>query len=132
MVRGAHVRSSDRTEGSVLRCYSLVKSIYFVQHRRVVNTALAQGRVCERRWQWQIALMMFLLTNGLLAGGGDAAERTPPIRIGVLTESWGPTPTTVGLRDGLLALGYREDEQFVLSVRFTRGDLAALPAAAGS
>ncbi len=36
----------------------------------------------------------------------------------------------VGLRDGLLALGYREDEQFVIGVRFTQGDLAALPAAA--
>jgi len=95
-----------------------------------VNRALAQGRLCERWWQWQIALIMFLVSNGLLAGGGGAAERTPPIRIGVLTESWGPTPTTVGLRDGLLALGYRENEQFVLGVRFTQGDLAALPAAA--
>lgn len=73
---------------------------------------------------------MFLVSNGLLAGGGGAAERTRPIRIGVLTESWGPTPTTVGMRDGLLALGYREDEQFVLGVRFTQGNLAALPAAA--
>jgi putative ABC transport system substrate-binding protein len=30
----------------------------------------------------------------------------------------------------LLELGYRENEQFVLGVRFTQGDLAALPAAA--
>jgi putative ABC transport system substrate-binding protein len=36
----------------------------------------------------------------------------------------------VGLRDGLLELGYRENEQFVLGVRFTQGDVAALPAAA--
>jgi putative ABC transport system substrate-binding protein len=35
-----------------------------------------------------------------------------------------------GLRDGLLELGYRENEQFVLGVRFTQGDLEALPAAA--
>jgi putative ABC transport system substrate-binding protein len=35
-----------------------------------------------------------------------------------------------GLRDGLLELGYRENEQFVIGVRFTQGDLAALPAAA--
>jgi hypothetical protein len=59
-----------------------------------------------------------------------AAERTRPIQIGALTESWGPTPGIVGLRDGLPALGYREDEQFVLGVRFAQGDLAALPAAA--
>jgi ABC-type uncharacterized transport system substrate-binding protein len=36
----------------------------------------------------------------------------------------------VGLRDGLQALGYREGEQFVIGVRFTQGDIAALPAAA--
>jgi hypothetical protein len=30
----------------------------------------------------------------------------------------------------LLGLGYREDEDFVLGVRLTQGNLAALPAAA--
>jgi putative ABC transport system substrate-binding protein len=101
-----------------------------LQHRRCGSTALGQSRLCKRWWQWQIALIIFLVSTGLLGDGGGAAERAPPIRIGVLTESWGPTPTTVGLRDGLLALGYRENEQFVLGVRFTRGDVAALPAAA--
>jgi ABC-type uncharacterized transport system substrate-binding protein len=48
-------------------------------------------------------------------------------KIGALTESWGPTPGIAGLRDGLTALGYREGEQFVLGVRFTRGDVKALP-----
>ena len=42
----------------------------------------------------------------------------------------GTHTTGGGLRDGLLELGYRENEQFVLGVRFTQGDLAALPAAA--
>ena len=46
-----------------------------------------------------------------------------PIRIGVLTASWGPKPQVVGLRDGLIELGYREHEQFVLGVRFTQGNL---------
>jgi putative ABC transport system substrate-binding protein len=35
----------------------------------------------------------------------------------------------VGLRDGLLELGYREEEDFVIGVRFTQGNLATLPAA---
>jgi putative tryptophan/tyrosine transport system substrate-binding protein len=104
--------------------------MYAVQQRRVVNTALGQDHLGELRWQWQIALIMFLVSNALLASGGGAAERTGPIRIGVLTESWGPTAATMGLREGLLALGYREDEQFVLGVRFTQGDLGALPSAA--
>jgi len=35
-----------------------------------------------------------------------------------------------GLRDGLVALGYREREDFVIGVRFTQGNHALLPAAA--
>jgi len=38
----------------------------------------------------------------------------------------------VSIRDGLLALGYREGEQFELGVRFTQGDLTALPAVAAA
>src|SRR5262245_6179143 len=77
-----------------------------------------------------ITCIVLLASHVLLGGTAHAAERTRPIRIGALTDSWGPTPPVVGLRDGLLELGYRENEQFVLAVRFTQGDLAALPAAA--
>src|SRR5712691_11740660 len=73
---------------------------------------------------------MLLVSSGLLTSSVSAEERAQPIKIGVLTESWGPTPNTVGLRDGLLELGYRENEQFVIGVRFTQGDLTVLPAAA--
>ena len=44
--------------------------------------------------------------------------------------SWGWTPGFVGLREGLLELGYREGEDFVIGVRFTGGDVAGLEAAA--
>jgi putative ABC transport system substrate-binding protein len=37
---------------------------------------------------------------------------------------------TSGLRDGLLELGYHEREDFVLDIRFTKGDTTALPGAA--
>src|SRR5215510_15559003 len=74
--------------------------------------------------------MVLLVSSALLSDTAYATERTQPFRIGALTESWGPTPAIVALRDGLLELGYRENEQFVLGVRFTQGDLAALPAAA--
>jgi putative ABC transport system substrate-binding protein len=36
----------------------------------------------------------------------------------------------VGLRDGLEKLGYRENKDYVIGVRFTQGDVAALPVAA--
>jgi putative ABC transport system substrate-binding protein len=80
------------------------------------------------RWQW--IGVLFLVSHGLLAGGTGAAERTRPFLIGALNDSWGPTPADVGLRGGLVALGYREDKDFFLGVRFTQGDTSALPAAA--
>lgn len=79
---------------------------------------------------WYVGLVIFLISSGLLTGGADAADQAQPIRIGVLNASWGPTPGGVGLRDGLQDLGYQENEDFVLGVRFTQGDLTALPAAA--
>jgi putative ABC transport system substrate-binding protein len=77
-----------------------------------------------------LTCLVLLVGHVRLVGTAHTAERTRPLRIGALTESWGPTPAIVGLRDGLLALGYREHEQFVLGVRFTQGDLTALPTAA--
>lgn len=59
-----------------------------------------------------------------------ATEPARPFRIGALNASWGPTPGVAGLRAGLQELGYQEDTDFVLGVRFTQGDLRALPAAA--
>jgi putative ABC transport system substrate-binding protein len=50
--------------------------------------------------------------------------------IGVLTPSWGPSVGTVGLRDGLVELGYRENEHFVIGVQFTEGDAEQLYSAA--
>jgi len=77
-----------------------------------------------------LILFMLVALKPLLICNVNAAERAKPIRIGVLTDSWGPTPGVVGLRDGLKDLGYRENEDFVIGVRFTQGDIAALPQAA--
>ena len=74
---------------------------------------------------WSMVLVVLLVSNVLLSGDARAAERAHPIRIGALTEAWGPTPAIVALRAELLALGYREPEQFVLGVRFTQGDQTA-------
>ncbi|MBI4488372.1 MAG: ABC transporter substrate-binding protein [Deltaproteobacteria bacterium] len=71
-----------------------------------------------------------LIASGFITGGLGAAERAKPVKIGALTESWGPTPHVAGLREGLKQLGYREDKDFVIGVRFTQGDTAALPQAA--
>src|SRR4029434_6423526 len=76
-----------------------------------------------------IIFIAFLFSSGFV-GGLSAAERNGPVRIGVLTEGFGPTTGAVGLRDGLKGLGYREDKDFVIGVRFTQGDTSALPAAA--
>ena len=80
--------------------------------------------------RWYLILFMLGALKPLLICDVSAAERTKPILIGALTDSWGPTPGVVGLRDGLKERGYRENQDFVIGVRFTQGDIAALPQAA--
>jgi putative tryptophan/tyrosine transport system substrate-binding protein len=71
-----------------------------------------------------------LVVGAALFSREISAQPTRLAKIGALTESWGPTPAIVGLRDGLRDLGYREDKDFVIGVRFTEGKAAELPAAA--
>jgi len=78
----------------------------------------------------RMVLATLFLWSGLLIGGTSAAPRARPSIIGALNASWGPTPQVVGLREKLQELGYRENEDFVIGVRFTQGDLTALAAAA--
>jgi putative ABC transport system substrate-binding protein len=79
-------------------------------------------------------LTLLVLVTGLATAAlmvpAVAAPPTRMIKIGALTESWGPTPAIIGLRDGLQELGYRENEHFVIGVRFTQGNPAALAEAA--
>jgi putative ABC transport system substrate-binding protein len=77
--------------------------------------------------RWGLTLFMLVVLKPPLICNVSAAEHTKPIRIGVLTDSWGPTPGVVGLRDGLKERGYIENQDFVIGVRFTQGDVAALP-----
>ena len=97
---------------------------------RVAETATVWDAPGRWRWPWGGVLAALVVGSWLLLGAVEAATRASPFQIGALTDAWGPTPGIVGLRDGLLELGYREDEQFVIGVRFTQGELAALPAAA--
>src|SRR5262245_36086789 len=100
-----------------------------LRHRRVGDTAPGTLPPPPHRWQHTV-LCVILVAGGLGLQGAHAAERASPLRIGVLTASWGPTPQVMGLRDGLRDLGYRDPEHFVLGIRFTQGDTAALAAAA--
>jgi len=77
-----------------------------------------------------VLVVLLLLLAGSLSGVALAGKREAPVRIGVLTVSWGAPPGVIGLIEGLEALGYRENVDFVIGVRFTQGDMATLPAAA--
>jgi putative ABC transport system substrate-binding protein len=76
-----------------------------------------------------VLTVLALLSAAPWPPGVSAQRDRParPIRIGAVSESWGPTPAMVGLKAGLVELGYREHDDFVLGVRFTRGDFAAMP-----
>ena len=75
-----------------------------------------------KSWLYIVGMLLAVLTVD--------AFSADTVKIGALTEGWGPTPAMAALRDGLNALGYREGEQFVIGVRFTQGDLKSLPEAA--
>lgn len=111
---------------SLLRVNALAKARDVVWPKRIGDTALPG--VHQR--QWLVTLVVLLMSSGLLSGAAGGTERARPFLIGALTAAWGHTPAVTGLRDGLRDLGYRENEQFVIGVRFTQGDLGALPAAA--
>jgi putative ABC transport system substrate-binding protein len=80
----------------------------------------------------RLYFILFLLVASSLRLISDvgAAERAKLIHIAALTDSWGHTPGMVGLRDCLQKLGYQENKDFVIGVRFTQGDALALPIAA--
>jgi len=77
-----------------------------------------------------LVLASALAIHGLIGGAAEAQRAARRVQIGALTESWGSTPAIIGLRDGLRALGYREDQDFTIGVRFTQGESAELLAAA--
>ena len=77
-----------------------------------------------------VLVLLLVVAGATLVPSVVSAQRKEPVRIGVLTDGWGPTPATVGLRDGLQAFGYRESEHFDIGIRFTQGDVGALPTAA--
>jgi putative ABC transport system substrate-binding protein len=77
-----------------------------------------------------VLLLAIALTVAEPTARASEAQAPRLVKIGVLTESWGPTPPIIGFRDGLEELGYRENQHFVLGVRFTQGNVAELPEAA--
>jgi putative ABC transport system substrate-binding protein len=84
----------------------------------------------SRRWlAYLAAACAGLLWLHILSTPALAKEFERPIRIGVVSPYWENTDQLNGLRQGLEELGYRESIDFVIGVRFTSGDTAALPGA---
>ena len=77
-----------------------------------------------------LTAILVVVSVDLIGAGTVLAQRTGPVKIGALTAAWGPTTAVVGLRDGLQELGYRENTDFVIGVRFTQGNAEELPGAA--
>jgi ABC-type uncharacterized transport system substrate-binding protein len=78
-----------------------------------------------------VLAVLCLVTGWAASTGAPAdAQAKQPVRIGAVTEGFGPTPWIVGLRDGLTELGYRERNDFIIGVRFTRGNSSELAVAA--
>jgi putative tryptophan/tyrosine transport system substrate-binding protein len=81
------------------------------------------------KW-WDSVKARVLAAVALLILSAATVHGQRLVRIGVLSEGFGPTPWMVGLREALTELGYRERRDFVLGIRFTRGNPGELAAAA--
>jgi len=106
-----------------------MKQIRIVERCPVQGSAGLRTLVRKTPLRYLILFMLIVLQSLVIEDVGGAV-RTKPILIGVLTDSWGPTPGVVGLRDGLKERGYFENQDYVIGVRFTQGNIAALPQAA--
>src|SRR5262245_33903118 len=68
-----------------------------------------------------------------LAAEAQQAGKVRPYRVGVLHPAFGETtPALKGLRAGLKAAALEEGRDVVFKIRFTRGEVHALPAAASA
>jgi putative ABC transport system substrate-binding protein len=78
---------------------------------------------------WAVSALVLLWLVAVNPAPGIAAPEKP-FRIGALTASWGPTPQMVGLQQGLKELGYVENVDYILGIRFTQGSSTELQRAA--
>ncbi|MCZ6645635.1 MAG: ABC transporter substrate-binding protein [SAR324 cluster bacterium] len=83
-----------------------------------------RGWAASLRRYARVAVLAVLLTGApLLPVDAQGAPDGRIVNIAAFTTSWGPTPHVVGLRDGLVELGYRENQDFAIGVRFTQGKI---------
>lgn len=98
-----------------------------IGHRKTTTGTQSHHANLRLYWLWIAALLVM----GIGLGSNPShAKGARPIRIGALTDSWGVTPHITGLQDGLAELGYQQEHDFFLGVRFTRGNREQLPTAA--
>ncbi len=97
--------------------------------RTSTGTFIGCGSRTAGRLRWIIVLVAILVSTPAL--GTETLERDGPINIGMLAYLWGPTADMIGVRDGLVELGNRQDEDFALGVRYAEGDEKILEAVVG-
>jgi putative ABC transport system substrate-binding protein len=98
--------------------------------RQISENAYHQCRAMTSRRLAQAApILVALLAVVALETGAQPARRVH--RIGVLNEAWAANhPTVEGLQAGLRELGLKEGRDVKFDIRFTEGNLDAMPAAA--
>jgi putative tryptophan/tyrosine transport system substrate-binding protein len=83
-------------------------------------------RIQNRKWAGLFAIVVALTVCGARA----EAQQPKVYRVGVLLPSALGSEIIDGLRVGLRELGFEEGKQFVLEIRYTKGDLKAAEEAA--
>src|SRR5437867_13405257 len=88
-----------------------------------------RGRARTSRHFWvAVAILLWLPAHV-----AQAQQARRPYRIGVLNEAWAAShPTVEGLKSGLRELGLEEGRDIRFDIRFTEGNLDAMPVAAAA
>jgi ABC-type uncharacterized transport system substrate-binding protein len=73
-----------------------------------------------KRVPWVVLLLSLVISSS--ASVANPLQRHGPTAIGMLAYLWAPTDDMLGLREGLQTLGYDQDVQVALGVRFAAGN----------
>jgi putative ABC transport system substrate-binding protein len=66
-------------------------------------------------------MVLLILAINTPASRANPMQHNGPVAIGMLASLWAPTDDMLGLRDGLVALGYQSDVDIAFGVRFAAG-----------
>jgi putative ABC transport system substrate-binding protein len=119
IVKGSRMQgwSKSMSDYDMLAVIAYFQSLWPTQ----IKEAYAH-RYLHRVWERESSGMETPKPSDSIPIGTETPAHNRPIPIGMLAYLYGPTADMLGMRDGLVELGLRQDEHVALGVRYAEGD----------